>query len=113
MCKEEFTWRRRRLTQVQVSLTNVLTNENEFNDLLALITLSYKGCLCGFPFPCLKTIFVTECPEMRNLPQDSQRVDRTSSLPRIMKILLSYISEHMFSVLSVHMFSVLNGFLGI
>lgn len=28
------------------------------------------------PFPCLKTIHVTECPELRKLPLDSQSVSR-------------------------------------
>ncbi|KAG7543506.1 P-loop containing nucleoside triphosphate hydrolase [Arabidopsis thaliana x Arabidopsis arenosa] len=46
---EEFTGRRRRLFQIQVWLTNVLSSENQVNDLLSTNTVELQRlCLCGF-----------------------------------------------------------------
>ncbi|CAN7065547.1 unnamed protein product [Brassica rapa subsp. trilocularis] len=40
---------------------------------LATLKNIYWGPL---PFPCLKTIHITECPELRKLPLDSKSVSR-------------------------------------
>ncbi|KAH0905889.1 LOW QUALITY PROTEIN: hypothetical protein HID58_037716, partial [Brassica napus] len=48
VCREEFTGRRERLSQVQVWLTNVLNTENRFNDLFSTNNVELRRlCLCG------------------------------------------------------------------
>ena len=48
VCREEFTGRRERLSQVQLWLTNVLNTENRFNDLFSTNNVEIQRlCLCG------------------------------------------------------------------
>ncbi|KAF3524236.1 hypothetical protein F2Q69_00046277 [Brassica cretica] len=48
VCREEFTGRRERLSQVQLWLTNVLSTENRFNDLFSTNNVEIQRlCLCG------------------------------------------------------------------
>lgn len=47
--REEFTGHRRRLAQVQLWLTSILTIENQYNDLLSTSKLELQRlCLCSF-----------------------------------------------------------------